>query len=66
MEAFGKIWDANAMLIGIACTVLAIGIAAALNMGTVATIFGLIGGMGFMWVGKPVHAEGADDDDDEA
>lgn len=57
MEAFGKFWDANALMIGIVFTVLAVIVAVALNHGTAASVLGLIGGMGFMWVGKPVHAE---------
>ncbi len=62
MEAFGKLWDANAMLIGIVFSLLAIAVAVALRNGTVASVLGLIGGMGFMWVGKPVHAEAAGDE----
>ena len=34
----------------------AVGVAIALNHGTLASVIGLIGGMGFMWAGKPVHA----------
>ena len=63
MEAFGKLWNANAMLIGIVFSLLALGVAILLNNGTIASVLGLIGGMGFMWVGKPVYADTGDGDE---
>lgn len=52
MEAFGKFWDANAMLIGIGFSLLALAVAIVLKHGTIASVLGLIGGMAFMWLGK--------------
>ena len=57
MEGFARFWNANAMLIGIVCSVLAIAAAAALRDGQLATVFGLIAGIAFMWLGRPVHHE---------
>ena len=62
MEAFGKFWDGNAIMIGIVLSLLALAVAIVLKNGTAASVLGLIGGMAFMWVGKPVYAETADDD----
>lgn len=62
MEAFGKFWQANAMMIGIVCTLLALG-AAVMRFGQVATVLGLIGGIGFMWVGRNAHAPEPDEEE---
>lgn len=62
MEAFGRFWNANAMLIGIVFSLLALAVAIVLNNGSIASVLGLIGGMGFMWVGKPVYADTGDDE----
>lgn len=64
MEAFGKFWDANAMLIGIGFALAALAVAILLRHGTLASVLGLISGMAFMWVGKStrVAADGPDED----
>jgi hypothetical protein len=49
MGAFGQFWNANALMIGIGCTVLAV-LAAFLQFGQVATVLGMIGGIAFMWL----------------
>jgi hypothetical protein len=53
MAAFTNFWNANTLMIGIVCSVLAVAIAAVLHMGTLATVVGLIAGTAFMWLGKP-------------
>jgi hypothetical protein len=62
MEAFGKFWDGNALMIGIIFSLLALAVAIVLRNGTAASVLGLIGGMGFMWVGKPAPPVATDDD----
>ena len=62
MEAFGRFWKANSLMIGIVCTVLAI-IAAVMMQGQIATVFGLIGGMAFMWIGRNPHVDVPDEEE---
>lgn len=62
MEAFGRFWTANSLMIGIVCTVLAIG-AGVMKMGQVATVLGLIGGTAFMWIGRNPHVEDSEEEE---
>jgi hypothetical protein len=52
MDAFKAFWNANTLLIGIGMSVLAL-VLAVLRMGQAATVAGLLGGIAFMWMGKP-------------
>ena len=52
MDAFKTFWNGNTLLIGIGLTVLAV-VLAVLRMGEAATVAGLLGGIAFMWMGKP-------------
>jgi hypothetical protein len=62
LDAFGKFWADNTWMIAIGCTVLAVAIAFT-GWGQVATIFGLLGGIAFMYLGGGAPAAEADEDE---
>lgn len=63
MEAFGRFWRGNTLMIGIVCTVLALAIAIGLRDGQAATVFGLIAGIAFMWLGNPPRPDEPEEDE---